>query len=66
MKIFGKLGKSTSGSWIITNFNYRGMGKEKLYFCSVCNRPNPMPVGEYCRWCGAHMVGNPFHVVEKE
>ena len=69
MKILKKLkksGKPVSGSWIITNYNYRGIGKEELYHCSKCGMPNPRPAGNYCRWCGAHMTGIPFHVVEKE
>lgn len=41
------------GFWIISDYSY---GKRRqVCHCSVCGSANPRPIGEFCRWCGAHM-----------
>ena len=45
--------KSKHGFWIISDYSYGN--RHQLVHCSVCGMPNPRPIGEFCRWCGAHM-----------
>ena len=41
------------GFWIISDYSY-GKRRQTCH-CSVCGSANPRPIGEFCRWCGAHM-----------
>ena len=41
------------GFWIMSDYSYRK--RRQVCHCSVCGLASPRPIGEFCRWCGAHM-----------
>jgi hypothetical protein len=41
------------GFWIISNYSYKE--QNQVAHCSACGRPNLMPVGDSCKWCGTRM-----------
>ena len=45
--------QSGHGFWIISDYSYRE--RRQVCHCSVCGLANLRPIGEFCRWCGAHM-----------
>ena len=42
------------GHWVENDTTYADV-KIQTCDCSVCGRPSPRPLGDFCRWCGAKM-----------
>lgn len=50
--------KPGHGFWIESDYSFGN--KRQLAHCSVCGRPSPRPLGNFCRWCGAHLDQEPL------
>ena len=44
------------GRWIENETTYADNVRQTCE-CSVCGKRSPRPLGDYCRWCGAKMIG---------
>ena len=55
----------TLGEWkVIWNRDDPNTSSEEK--CSVCGRVSKRPLGHYCKWCGAFMIGNTTPPKEKK
>ena len=45
------------GHWVENDTTYAEVTRQTCT-CSVCGKPSPRPLGEFCRWCGAKMCND--------
>lgn len=44
-----------TGQWLDNETTFSETGRQTAT-CSVCGLRSPRPLGDFCRWCGAHMT----------
>ena len=47
--------KRETGQWLDNETTFSETGRQTAT-CSVCGLRSPRPLGDFCRWCGAHMT----------